>query len=285
MANGLVVDADPWFWVYLTFRFFFAMVWFISMVAFVYQYFGHVTEARREPPASAEEIPHEMRLDPRDWSLKPPFFSCFQNADYCLMGCFCSAVRDGDTAHAAGIFPGFWPVFLVHMVLLEIIALLHTQVTTGLAAAYVWLALVALRLYVRISLREKYGGSPRLHVMDCFAVCCCMCCTVVQEARFIDGATSVKYECPWRLLDHKGELMVGPPVEVNEEVNEKKVFEGEAGHTQILPDERLSLQPNTQSISKGMTQDSVHSARFAEGGNVATVMGSRTSVESPKARE
>jgi len=165
---------------------------------------------------------------PTDWSLAQgkPFrhetFSCCNDMQYFLMGCCCPQTRAADTFATVGV-PSFWGLVgvLVVLVFLQGVAQFALQeVLPGaaqLVATYLIQGLAALMLAgKRKDFRAKLGGEPSLF-MDFVCYWWCGCCTIIQDARQLDGAQNVTVACCCNLINLGGPAgqvgqVVGAPV-------------------------------------------------------------------------
>jgi len=201
------------------------VIW--AIIAMLYK--TKVTDARQPLP---QPVLDEFSL--RNGDFKYGFCSCFDDIHYCLHGCCCEVILAGDVYQAAGIknfwFPvivyfGCWAVSqaiaLVYMIILAEINVSNGQVYRGGNGAYYLTGIIfaLMMANLRKSLREKLGDPQpgKSCAMDFLLYWCCGCCTVVQDARQVDGATGVLVRCCCSLQTLMQQPMppVGAPMTVN----------------------------------------------------------------------
>lgn len=159
-----------------------------------------------------------------DTKFKHDAFSCFDNCNYCMFGCFCTPCRIADTYTAAGVGPGCGPSFWTFVIVVELLA--WPSVIGALASSPVQKQLLqALQLPFGIAfaiwmttrrreLRKALGDSnPQSNAgLDCLLWYCCGCCVTIQEARQVDEATGTEVACCLRLKHLPQQSVVGLPV-------------------------------------------------------------------------
>mmetsp|Transcript_62429 Transcript_62429/g.115914 ORF Transcript_62429/g.115914 Transcript_62429/m.115914 type:complete len:301 (-) Transcript_62429:25-927(-) len=176
-------------------------------------YLSRVTSKRQtfvgSKPSSGEFVTH--------------YFGCFDNCNYCILGCCCFAARAGDTVHTVGV-AGFWTVVLFTAGI-DILMFLIGQAIPSLSPYVVFLLCRSIRGGYMATLRAKVRGAigrdPVCNAADFFLWCLCGCCAVIQEAKEVDLATSTAVIPCCCVLesapDNKGGTIVGMPVRTTDE--------------------------------------------------------------------
>eukprot|EP00931_Biecheleriopsis_adriatica_P106418 TRINITY_DN80881_c0_g1_i1.p1 TRINITY_DN80881_c0_g1~~TRINITY_DN80881_c0_g1_i1.p1 ORF type:complete len:248 (+),score=26.09 TRINITY_DN80881_c0_g1_i1:65-808(+) len=149
----------------------------IAVAACVYSSFKEVRVTTWAPPGPAGDFPTGL-------------CQCSDTSVF-LCSCCCPALRSAQTQHMAGLRQ-FWPTLLI-------CALLFALPT--------WIglfALMAFRFVLRTEIR-KAGGLQPDPAGDCLRICCCLWCTICQEANFVN----LSLAAPSHTVPH---MVVGEPV-------------------------------------------------------------------------
>jgi len=187
---------------------------------------------RREPFS----VPVSPEWCLKDQDFKYPLLSCFDDCNYCMMGCFCNACREADTYAITGVefYWKFQVLFLIAAVSGQLadaflVLLAHwggTGDSRSLLSSWVCFygvgALYASYLAgLRQKLREHLGGQPGKYGWDFCAYWCCGCCAAIQNARQVDEASGKTMLCcctlapmvpAWMAQTQAQQAVVGQPV-------------------------------------------------------------------------
>jgi len=197
---------------------------FFAAVGFVYK--ALVTN-RRDP--FPDPVPAEYSLS--DKGFKHGTLGCCGDIHYLLYGCCCLPCRVSDTFDAAAV-ASYWQTFASFVALWFAAPLLALLVDAMLPSAWflrapLWLAL-ELRWAKHLAqqrkvLRQRLGDKQPEESFwsDLFCFCCCLCCTAIQDARQVDGASGVAVRCCCKLQQRESSVasgdVVGLAVAVREE--------------------------------------------------------------------
>lgn len=188
----------------------------VFWVIFASMYKGKVTDKRGN---FSSELPEEFSLARKDF--KYGLFSCCEDTQYLLHGCCAGTVRAADTFQTVSA-SSFWCVvvaFILTWVMAQGIAHgiamgLREALPAGIANSRLnsqggqigwfvadaclalWLA--SLRKQLRASLGDTMPNGSFFG--DCLKYWWCLCCTIVQDARQVDGAQNVRVECCCNML-------------------------------------------------------------------------------------
>mmetsp|Transcript_10251 Transcript_10251/g.32481 ORF Transcript_10251/g.32481 Transcript_10251/m.32481 type:complete len:245 (+) Transcript_10251:2-736(+) len=141
-----------------------------SLVAHAY-----IDTCRTQP----EVDPSKRGTDLSKWSSG--LFALWRDPKVCFCACLCPCVRWADNLHTLGIM-SFWAAFWLSMACVVLM-----ELTYGLVWCFVLLGLV----YFRHRLRRKFkmeSGGFLIYAGDFGRYCCCMPCTIAQDARHIEEA-------------------------------------------------------------------------------------------------
>lgn len=146
------------------------LIW--AVFGFIYKRFLSM-DPQMSPYGSPDDVQGEFSTG---------LFDCCEKPKICLMGWCCLPVLFADTMRLAGLL-SFWTALLVCLLLGPVFGLLGVG----------WLALGLFLFQKRRQLRREFdmeqdGASC---AKDMLAVCCCTCCTVIQEHRHIEKAHEV----------------------------------------------------------------------------------------------
>jgi len=137
------------------------------------------------------EVDQELAQKPvkRVWSTGP--FDCFADLPICLWSCFCPVIRWADTADMLG-YLNFW-------VCIAVIAGLNLFIELGTGTHILGaIVVVILITWSRQKMRKTFGFEGQGEFCHCFGdclfICCCMCCSVAQEARHVEDAARADHE-------------------------------------------------------------------------------------------
>jgi Cys-rich protein (TIGR01571 family) len=215
--------------------------WAVSLIVtgvlvyvFASLYKTRITDKR----APWKGCPTELGLQPTAGEWKYTTFSCCDNSDYCLYGCFCGSQRLGDTYTMTNIGPSYITyihAFVAVMVIGRVVQLAVTIMIVDLLGADAnvgnggqvgfYVGNIVLAYWMsgqRTKLRRALGDpAPEAHrAMDFCCYWCCLCCSTVQEARQVDEITGTQIKCAFKLLPLQSAppavvgLPVGPPCQV-----------------------------------------------------------------------
>jgi len=208
---------------------------FVALTLVVACVYSSRVTSKRDEIASGWVVPNSYSLVDKDF--KYGICSCFDSCTYCLYGCCCTGVRMSDTFAAMKV-EKYWIVVLavnIFFVLGQILKLIVSMVLlsqtdvlpqtqrsvvqeaghlflfiTGAVLAY-WLA------GKRTALRQRFGDKDNHFVWDFFCYWCCGPCTVIQDARQVDGATNTRVDCCCKLVyTDERKVSVGAPIQVVE---------------------------------------------------------------------
>lgn len=113
-------------------------------------------------------------------------FDCLE-ADrvVCCVACFCPSIRWADTMRMAGVY-SFWVGLLVFASLLNL-----SSATAGVSYLVLLIVVVRKRQDLRrlFAMKEDYATMAT----DCCSYFCCMCCTLIQDARQMEEAYALNH--------------------------------------------------------------------------------------------
>jgi len=179
-----------------------ASVYVVILCGAAYMMKSSVTD-KRTPFPQPQMVPLQYSMAGKDFAHDT--FSCTEDSQACLGGCFCFACRLADIFTTVGV-ASFWEVIGVWLAgyLLNLLILLVLPVLNGIPGI-ILLVYLTLR---RGQLRTKFGGQPNL-LMDCLCMWCCLWCSTCQMIRQVDGAAGVEVvSC----LTLRTKPQQGPPV-------------------------------------------------------------------------
>lgn len=153
---------------------------------FGYFYWQKVVQQIRHLPPQGSQPGAANQIDFRHGT-----FGCFEDTHTCLHGSCCYATRTAHSVDVLGIMD-FWPAF---------VATLVSSFLTSCCVAQ------CLAMYFRMEIRKKLGIQDSMP-MDCVCSFCCVCCSVIQQAREVDEKLGVKVECAFKL--HQAEPPSAP---------------------------------------------------------------------------
>lgn len=142
------------------------------------RFFEAVEEEREE---------REKRDNYKDFQeFRTGLCGCSEEPDITFWACCCPGLRWADTMGKLGIY-GWWHSFCV-------LTCLYCISFIPIATGFCFFVVVCFMTYHRQEFRkafdfEEQGGMT--WVTDCLSYCCCMCCTVAQEARQCREAVAV----------------------------------------------------------------------------------------------
>lgn len=175
-------------WEYLLALFAGQLIWVLLIILVAYIY-------RMRKPQLSEVAPGIREAkDAWAYSLFDTAGMTGEDLQLCGMACCCPAIRWADTMSSPKVaFPeqeewgiykehtglSFWKA-LTMIVVLAFLGPWTLQLTT--------IILLGVLVYYRQKLRVIFNHSPggRSYPHDCLILCCCTCCTIVQEAREVE---------------------------------------------------------------------------------------------------
>lgn len=129
------------------------------------------------------------------------------DGEICLWSLCCPGIRWSDTVSKSGVptlgaaagHESFWRAFYLTSVLYFLFFL-------PVAGVLVWLCVALFFSYYRQKIRERFSfpeeeeagnhiARNKTMIMDCFSYCCCMWCTIAQDARQVRAAMVVGHPC------------------------------------------------------------------------------------------
>lgn len=162
------------------------LIW-VGLYALFAAYYRYNVYCMPAPDLALEEKEKEIHFsDFQDW--KSGLCACTEFHDITFWSCVCPGIRWADTMDKLNIhrfWPAFW--FLTAFFCISFLPI-FTPVCFFIVACYM--------TKHRQVFREKFdfeaqGGMT--WVSDFFAMCCCMCCGVAQEARHMRRACIVEH--------------------------------------------------------------------------------------------
>jgi len=184
------------------------LLWLI--IASMYK--GKVTDARGPFP---QPVPEVFSLERGDF--KYGLFGCCEDFQYFLHGCCAGTIRAADTFQVVSA-SGYWIVVIAFLLTWFAAQVIGVGIAMGMremgglqagrmqrmtnqagqigwfvADAFLALWLAGLRKKLRAQLGDPRPNSS--FFPDCVKYWWCSCCTIVQDARQVDGAQGVRVEC------------------------------------------------------------------------------------------
>jgi len=150
--------------------------------------FGCCYKYYKEDPPAALPLGPEHNPDLLDRGFWRYNLCAFMSAPrfMCLLACCCPGIRWADTMRMAGITSFFTGIFL--FAFLSSVA----SATAGLTGLILLCILTARRQSLR-AMFQIPSGTIGTYLTDCCVYCWCPCCAIIQEARQMEEAYSVRH--------------------------------------------------------------------------------------------
>jgi len=153
----------------------------------------------------------------RGQDFKHGTFKCCDELHHCCIGCYCAGARASDTYAAAGVVD-YWCLFRAFSAIENLVCVIKVSVVAGVLPAQLeeplyiiaWSFLCLYLARKRSAFRTKLGGQPSF-ANDCICFWCCPGCTIIQDARQLDGAQHVKVECSCTFKQFAAVAWEAPP--------------------------------------------------------------------------